>query len=225
MEEQQEVQSNSGETSTPPPASAHRHDTEDSGWRSRLPLLSSLAILAVMLVLEFGFHYVPAFPIDLAVYVLAYLLGGYNVLLMAFRKARRLDIFNEFFLMSVATIGAFAIGEYSEGVAVMIFYSIGEWFQDSAVDKAKRSIKALLDIRPDKVTVIRSGTSLETTPKEVQLNEIIQIKAGEKVALDGELLSERASFNTAALTGESKPDSKAKGDKVFAGMVNPTTVS
>jgi Cd2+/Zn2+-exporting ATPase len=144
---------------------------------------------------------------------------------MAFRKARRLDFFNEFFLMSVATIGAFAIGSYSEGVAVMIFYSIGEWFQDSAVNRAKRSIKALLDIRPDEVTVVRNGSTHVVNPKEVKLEEIIQVKSGEKVALDGELLSNTASFNTAALTGESRPDTKSKGEKVYAGMINLNTVS
>jgi len=203
---------------------AHNH-AEEAGWKARLPLLISLGILAIMLTLEFGFKYVPIFPFDLVIYLAAYLLGGYNVLLMALRKARRLDFFNEFFLMSVATIGAFAIGEYSEGVAVMIFYSIGEWFQDSAVDRAKRSIKALLDIRPDRVTVLKNGAPVESDPKSVQLDEIIQIKAGEKVALDGELLSDRGSFNTAALTGESKPDTKAKGESVLAGMINLNTVS
>ena len=204
----------------------HSHEEEDSaGWKSHLPLLSSLAILLVMLVLEFGFKYKPSFPVDLVIYAIAYLLAGYNVLGMAFRKAKRFDFFNEFFLMSVATIGAFSIGSYSEGVAVMVFYSIGEWFQDAAVNKAKRSIKALLDIRPDEVTVIRNGTAQVTDPKEIQVDEIIQVKAGEKVALDGELNSETATFNTAALTGESKPDTKRKGEAVFAGMINLNTVS
>lgn len=204
----------------------HSHEEEDSaGWKSHLPLLSSLAILLVMLVLEFAFKYKPVFPVDLVIYAIAYLLAGYNVLGMAFRKAKRFDFFNEFFLMSVATIGAFSIGSYSEGVAVMVFYSIGEWFQDAAVNKAKRSIKALLDIRPDEVTVIRNGTAQVTDPKEIQVDEIIQVKAGEKVALDGELNSATATFNTAALTGESKPDTKRKGEAVFAGMINLNTVS
>ncbi len=198
---------------------------EESGWKSHWQLLLSLTILLIMLVLEFGFKYKPPFPVDLITYSIAYLLGGYNVLYMAFRKAKRFDFFNEFFLMSVATLGAFAIGSYSEGVAVMIFYSIGEWFQDSAVNKAKRSIKALLDIRPDEVTVIRNGSLQVVNPKEIVLDEIIQIKPGEKVALDGELISETASFNTAALTGESKPDTKRKGEKVFAGMINLNTVT
>jgi len=204
----------------------HNHGEEDTaGWKSHLPLLSSLAILLVMLVLDFGFKYKPAFPVDVIVYAVAFLLAGYNVLYMAFRKAKRFDFFNEFFLMSVATIGAFAIGSYSEGVAVMVFYSIGEWFQDSAVNKAKRSIKALLDIRPDEVTVLRNGTTQVIHPNEIQVDEIIQVKAGEKVALDGELNSDAGTFNTAALTGESKPDTKRKGEQVLAGMINLDRVS
>ncbi|MBL0202737.1 MAG: cadmium-translocating P-type ATPase [Chitinophagaceae bacterium] len=204
----------------------HDHGGEESdGWQSHWPLLSSLAILFVMLVMEFGFKFKPAFPVDLIIYMLAYLLAGYNVLKLAFRKAIRFDFFNEFFLMSVATIGAFAIGSYSEGVAVMVFYSIGEWFQDSAVSKAKRSIKALLDIRPDEVTVLRNGTTQVIHPNEIQIDEIIQVKAGEKVALDGELNSDAGTFNTAALTGESKPDTKRKGEPVFAGMINLDKVS
>jgi Zn2+/Cd2+-exporting ATPase len=204
----------------------HDHGGGDSsGWRSHIPLLSSLAILAVMLTLEFGFKLTAKFPVDLIIYVAAYLLAGYGVLALAFRKAKKLDFFNEFFLMSVATIGAFSIGSYSEGVAVMVFYSIGEWFQDSAVNKAKRSIKALLDIRPDEVTVMRNGNTEVIHPNEIQVDEIIQVKAGEKVALDGELNSESATFNTAALTGESKPDTKRKGEQVLAGMINLDKVS
>ncbi|MBI1780294.1 MAG: cadmium-translocating P-type ATPase [Sphingobacteriales bacterium] len=204
----------------------HNHGADDSDdWKSHWPLLTSLAILLVMLVLEFGFKFKPVFPVDLIIYVAAYLLAGYNVLNLAFRKAIRFDFFNEFFLMSVATIGAFAIGSYSEGVAVMVFYSIGEWFQDAAVNRAKRSIKALLDIRPDEVTVMRNGNTEVIHPNEIQVDEIIQVKAGEKVALDGELNSDAATFNTAALTGESKPDTKRKGEQVLAGMINLDKVS
>ena len=206
----------------------HDHDGENqeaSVWKAHWPLLTSLAILMVMLVLEFGFKYKPVFPLDLIIFAVAYLLAGYNVLLLAFRKAKRFDFFNEFFLMSVATIGAFAIGSYSEGVAVMVFYSIGEWFQDAAVNRAKRSIKALLDIRPDEVTVVRDGETHVTHPNEIKVDEIIQVKAGEKVALDGELHSDTGTFNTAALTGESKPDTKRKGEQVLAGMINLDKVS
>lgn len=199
----------------------HNHGSgEPESWTSHWPLLTSLAVVIIMLTLEYGFNITFSQLIQLFIYVPAYLLAGYNVLALAFRKAIRLDFFNEFFLMSVATIGAFAIGSYSEGVAVMVFYSIGEWFQDSAVNKAKRSIKALLDIRPDSVDVIRNGKVINVAPAEVAIEEIIQVKPGEKVALDGVLYSEKATFNTAALTGESKPDSKNKGDQVLAGMIN-----
>ncbi|OXA69063.1 cadmium-translocating P-type ATPase [Flavobacterium aquidurense] len=205
----------------------HDHGAEDtdSGWKSHWQLLLAIVILVIMLVLEFGFKFVPPFPADLIIFTAAYLLAGYNVLYMAYRKAIRFDFFNEFFLMSVATIGAFAIGSYSEGVAVMAFYSIGEWFQDAAVNRAKRSIKALLDIRPDQVAVQRDGGFVVVDPKEVKPGEIIQIKPGEKVALDGELISDKASFNTAALTGESKPDTKNKGEQIYAGMINLNTVA
>ena len=202
----------------------HSHGGGDSSWKGQLPLLAALLILAVMLTLEYGFKTDLPNLLQLAIYGVAFLLSGYNVLNLAFRKAMRLDFFNEFFLMSVATIGAFSIGSYSEGVAVMVFYSIGEWFQDVAVDNAKRSIKALLDIRPDTVEVIRDGKTQLVKPAEVQIDELIQVKAGEKVALDGILVSEKGIFNTAAMTGESKPDSKTKGDTVLAGMINLNTV-
>lgn len=197
----------------------------EESWLSHWPLLTALLILTIMLTLEYGFKYQPPFPSNLIIFLIAFGLSGYNVLAMAWRKAKHFDFFNEFFLMSVATIGAFSIGSYSEGVAVMVFYSIGEWFQDAAVNRAKKSIKALLDIRPDRVTVMRNGQSKEVDPKTVQPGEIIQVKAGEKVALDGELYSNAASFNTAALTGESKPDTKLKGEKVLAGMINLDKVS
>jgi Cd2+/Zn2+-exporting ATPase len=198
----------------------HDHGEEGGGWFSHWPLLSALLILVVMQAIELGFRIHLPLAIALPIYSAAYLLAGYNVLFLAYRKAIRLDFFNEFFLMSVATIGAFAIGSYSEGVAVMVFYSIGEWFQDAAVYKAKRSIKALLDIRPDSVTVKRDGKNIDIAPAMVALDEIIEIKPGEKVALDGILYSDKASFNTAALTGESRPDNKLKGDVVYAGMIN-----
>ncbi|MXN93269.1 cadmium-translocating P-type ATPase [Flavobacterium sp. Sd200] len=193
---------------------------DENSFNKHLPLLSAIAILFLMLGLEYGFNIIPSFPTNLIIYAVAFILSGYNVLGLAWRKAKRFDFFNEFFLMSVATIGAFAIGSYSEGVAVMVFYSIGEWFQDAAVDRAKRSIKALLDIRPDSVTVVRNGERSVVDPKTVAVNDIIEVKPGEKVALDGEMFSDSASFNTAALTGESKPDTKRKGEAVFAGMIN-----
>ncbi|TKC13173.1 cadmium-translocating P-type ATPase [Pedobacter polaris] len=206
----------------------HSHDhgqADGPQWKQHLGLLIGLGILVCVLVMDYGFGIQLPKWISLAVNAFAYLLAGWGVLKLAIRKVMRGDIFNEFVLMSVATLGAFYIGEYAEGVAVMVFYSIGEWFQDAAVDKAKASIKALLDIRPDEVTVIRDGSAKVLNARTIKLDEIIQVKAGEKVGLDGELLSNQGAFNTAALTGESRPDTKYKGDTVLAGMINLNTVS
>ncbi|WP_339736553.1 heavy metal translocating P-type ATPase [uncultured Sunxiuqinia sp.] len=156
---------------------------------------------------------------------IAYLIIGGPVVWKAITRIPKGDVFNEFFLMSIATIGAFFIGEYAEGVAVMLFYAVGELFQDAAVNNAKRSIESLLKLQIEEVNVVENGTTVIKHPKEVKLGEIIKVKSGEKVALDGELITEKASFNTAALTGESVPDNKKKGDTVLAGMVNLNTVA
>jgi Cd2+/Zn2+-exporting ATPase len=157
-------------------------------------------------------------------YAVAYLPVGLPVLLKGIRIAFRGDIFTEFILMSIATMGAFYIGEYPEGVAVMLFYSVGELFQNAAVNRAKRSIKALMDVRPDSASVMRNGSYVDVDPSDVKVGEIIQIKVGERVPLDGEMLREGSSFNTAALTGESKPKSIDKGETVLAGMINEQKV-
>jgi len=207
----------------------HDHDTPSRAEKNEIlahwDLLLALLILITVLALEFGFGYHLSKSTSFVVNAAAYILAGRDVLNLAYRKVRRGDFFNEFVLMSVATLGAFYIGEYSEGVAVMVFYQIGEWFQDSAVSRAKRNIKALLDIRPDEVTVLRNGTNEIVNPSEVTLGEIIQVKPGERVALDGTLVSDSASFNTAALTGESKPDTKYYGEAILAGMINLNTVA
>ena len=156
---------------------------------------------------------------------IAYLIIGGPVVWKAITRIPKGDVFNEFFLMSIATIGAFFIGEYAEGVAVMLFYAVGELFQDAAVNNAKRSIESLLKLQIEEVNVLENGTTVIKHPKNVKLGEIIKVKSGEKVALDGELLTQNASFNTAALTGESVPDDKKKGDTVLAGMVNLNTVA
>jgi Cd2+/Zn2+-exporting ATPase len=199
----------------------HDHDHgEEGGKLTHLTLLVALAILVLMQVLDLGFHIRFSNLINLIVYGSAFLLAGHQVLRVAYKKALHWDIFNEFFLMSMATIGAFSIGAYSEGVAVMVFYSIGEWFQDVAVDKAKRNIKSLLDLRPAQVDVIRDGKVVAQKPEEVLPGETIQVKPGDRVALDGILESPRASFDTAALTGESIPETIVHGGQVFAGMIN-----
>ncbi len=122
--------------------------------------------------------------------------------------------------MGIATLGAFIIGEYPEGVAVMLFYTVGEMFQDAAVNKAKGNIKALLDVRPDTAHVLRNGNFETINPQDVAIGETIQVKVGEKVPLDGILITDKGSFNTAALTGESKPSTYKTGETVLAGMLN-----
>lgn len=153
-------------------------------------------------------------------YVAAYLPVGIPVIIDAGKAMLKKDIFSEFFLMSIATLGAFAIGQFPEGVAVMLFYAVGELFQSAAVKRAKGNIKALLDVRPDSANVLRNGNFTIVKPESVSTGETIQVKAGEKVPLDGILISATSSFNTAALTGESKPDTIRKGEKVLAGMIN-----
>ena len=152
-------------------------------------------------------------------YLLAYLPVGLPVMREAWESILQKDVFSEFTLMSIATLGAFYIGEYPEGVAVMLFYSLGELFQDKAVDKAKRNISALLDVRPETATVIRNGSTLVEAPQRVQVGETIEVKAGERVPLDGTMLDEVAAFNTSALTGESVPRDIRKGEEVLAGMI------
>ncbi len=201
----------------------HDHD-EESGeaslFQSRWRLWLSLTILLGFIAVTQFFKVEVAKSVEITLMTLAYLLAGYNTLERAFRSLRRGDFFNEFTLMSIATLGAFYIGEYSEGVAVMIFYEIGELFQDLAVNRSKRSIKSLLDVRPETVTVLRNGNQQSINPSLVQIGETILVKPGEKVALDSTLLTDNASFNTAALTGESRPDTKRIGEVVLAGMIN-----
>lgn len=152
-------------------------------------------------------------------YITAYIPVAYPVIRGAAKHIAKKDIFNEFTLMSVATLGAFLIGEYPEAVGVMLFYSVGELFQDAAVNRSKRHIKALLDVRPDTATVFRNGEYRTVKPESVAIGEVIQVKAGEKVPLDGMLLSSAGSFNTSALTGESVPQTIREGEQVLAGMV------
>lgn len=158
-------------------------------------------------------------------YVVAYIPVGFPVIKDALKSISKEEIFSEFLLMSIATLGAFAIKEFPEGVAVMLFYAVGEVFQTLAVSRAKSNIKALLDQRPDEVTIVEANNSRVIRAETAAIGDIIQLKPGEKLGLDGELISDTASFNTAALTGESKPDTKTKGEIVLAGMINMNTVS
>lgn len=213
----------------------HEHG-EDDGHNhehiegSKLDLFKWPAISLVLLLTGLAFDYLIPQAwfkdyIRLGWYLLAYIPVGFPVLKEAWESIKKGDVFSEFFLMGIATIGAFAIKEYPEGVAVMLFYSVGEVFQTLAVSRAKGNIKALLDQRPDEVTVLVDKTPKTMKAAQVRIGDVILLKPGEKLGLDGQLISEQASFNTAALTGESKPDSKYNGEKVLAGMINLQSVA
>lgn len=159
----------------------------------------------------------------LMLYGLSYLAVGGSVWIKAFNSLKNGTLFSEFFLMGIATVGAFAIGEYAEGVAVMLFYTIGEYAQHGAVHKARNSIKKLIDQQPDVATVERDGETLELHPSKVNNGDIVLVRPGDKVPLDGELITDHASFNTAALTGESKPMTINSGEEVWAGSINQDT--
>ena len=206
----------------------HDHDQShksESTLRMFVPAILSFIALLVAIILD---NYFPQtwFTgwVRIAWYSVAYIPVGFPVLKEALESIRKGEIFSEFLLMSIATIGAFAIGQYPEGVAVMLFYAIGEIFQSLAVKRAKANIKSLLDQRPDEVTILENNIAKTIKASTAKIGDIIQLKAGEKLGLDGELLSDNASFNTAALTGESKPDTKHKGETVLAGMINLNSV-
>lgn len=204
----------------------HNHSNEEkSTFQMFLPAIISFVLLMVAI----GFdNYFPQswFTgwVRIIWYVVAYAPVGFPVIKEAFVAIKKGEIFSEFLLMSIATIGAFAIEEFPEGVAVMLFYAVGEVFQTLAVQRAKANIKSLLDQRPDEVTILENNVAKTIKAATAKIGDIIQLKAGEKLGLDGELLSDTASFNTAALTGESKPDTKAKGETVLAGMINLNSV-
>lgn len=209
----------------------HNHDhSHDNGEKTTLQLFLPAIISFVLLLTGIALdNYIkPEWFngwVRVVLYVAAYIPVGLPVLKDAINSIRYSDFFSEFFLMSIATLGAFAIGEYPEGVAVMLFYSVGEVFQAMAVQRAKKNIKGLLDQRPDEITILENNIPRVIKAETAKVGHIIQLKPGEKLALDGELISESASFNTAALTGESKPDTKRKGEAVLAGMINLNSVS
>ncbi|OJX31921.1 MAG: cadmium-translocating P-type ATPase [Chryseobacterium sp. 36-9] len=202
----------------------HNHDDHDhSHSNSKIALIVSLVIFFSGLILDFWIKadwFTENVWLRFGWYFISYILVAFSVFREAFELAGKLDFFNEFSLMGIATIGAFAIGEFPEGVAVMLFYTIGEMFQESAVNRARNNIKSLLDVRPKEATVFRDGNWKTISPEDVKIGEKIQVKVGEKIPLDGILLSEKASLNTSALTGESKPSSIQKSEEVLAGMLN-----
>lgn len=194
---------------------------DDSSKRKQYITLGiSLAMLFIGIALDHFFSEMFTGYLRLGWYLIAYIPVALPVFKEAYETIKEKDFFTEFSLMSIATIGAFVIKEYPEGVAVMVFYTIGELFQDAAVDRSKRNIKSLLDVRPDVASVYRDGKYISESPAKVLIGETIQVKAGEKTPLDGELVSASGSFNTSALTGESKPKTIREGEIVLAGMLN-----
>ena len=190
-------------------------------YRRWMPAIVSAVLLAAGLSLQYGSDGFAVSQYRWVLFVLAYLPVGLPVMKEAWEEGvYGKDFFNEFLLMTIASIGAFCIGEYPEAVAVMLFYSVGEALQEQAVERAKGNIQALLDVRPETTTVIADdGSSMVKHPSEVLPGMVVEVKTGERLPLDGILLDEHASFDTAALTGESVPRTVEKGGSVLAGMI------
>lgn len=192
----------------------HREDAQRKRFLLRLG--GAALLFAAALLLRAGELQAYALPCFAA----AYLLAGYDVLLGAARNIARGRVFDERFLMGLATLGAWAIGEYPEAVAVMLFYQLGAGFEDMAVDKSRRSIAALMDIRPDTATVLRDGKELRLHPEAVAVGECILVRPGERVPLDGCIEAGSTALDLSALTGESLPVDKTVGDRVLSGSLN-----
>lgn len=158
--------------------------------------------------------------INNVLFLISYLIVGLNILKKAFRNIFRGKVFDENFLMTVATLGAFAIGEFSEAVAVMLFYQVGELFQSFAVDKSRKSISSLMNIRPDYANILKNNKEEKVNPEDVKIGDIIIVKPGEKVPLDGIVIEGKSSIDTKALTGESVPRSVKKDDEILSGCIN-----
>lgn len=162
--------------------------------------------------------------VEFAVFLASYAIIGWDIIWKALCNIRQGQIFDENFLMMIATVGAFILGEHSEGVAVMLFYQVGEWFQSYAVAKSRKSITSLMDIRPDYANVQRDGKLVQVDPDEVQIGEIITVKPGEKIPIDGIITSGTSSLDTSALTGESLPREAEEGMEVISGCINQTGI-
>ena len=196
--------------------------------RKQKKMLARILTAAAMLI---ALKLIPVTGVlQLALYLVAYLVIGYDILKKAWRGILNRQVFDENFLMAVATVGAFALaivsrsGDYVEAIAVMLFYQIGELFQSYAVGKSRRNISALMDIRPDYANIERDGQLEKVDPDEVEIGSVIVVQPGEKVPLDGVILSGASSLNTSALTGESLPSDAKAGDEVISGCINMTGV-
>lgn len=197
----------------------HHHEHEDENKKS--PLLRIGLAIAVFLCGTF-------LPVEgvvkFAVFFVAYLIAGGDILLKAFRNIIKGEVFDENFLMSIATLGAFSIKEFPEAVMVMILYQVGEYFQDKAVDKSRKSISTLMDIRPDYANIEQNGELVKKSPDAVNVGDVIVVKTGEKIPLDGVVVDGSAVVDTSALSGESLPRSLKVGDNAISGCINTNGV-
>lgn len=197
----------------------HHHEHEDENKKS--PLLRIGLAIAVFLCGTF-------LPVEgvakFAVFFVAYLIAGGDILLKAFRNIIKGEVFDENFLMSIATLGAFSIKEFPEAVMVMILYQVGEYFQDKAVDKSRKSISTLMDIRPDYANIEQNGELVKKSPDAVNVGDVIVVKTGEKIPLDGFVVDGSAVVDTSALSGESLPRSLKVGDNAISGCINTNGV-
>ena len=190
-----------------------------------------LARILTAAVLMVGLHFVPVEGwLRFVLYLIPYLVIGYDILIKALKGIKNRQVFDESFLMAVATIGAIALalyeksGDYTEAIAVMLFYQIGEWFQSYAVGRSRRSISELMDIRPDYANIERDGKLEKTDPDEVEIGSVIVVQPGEKVPIDGIVTEGNSSLNTSALTGESLPREVKSGDEIISGCINMSGV-
>ncbi len=182
-------------------------------------IIISLILFLISMIIKFQNVW-----INNIIYIIAYAIVGFDIVKKAFRNILRGKIFDENFLMTVATIGAFGIGEFPEAVAVMLFYQVGELFQSYAVDKSRKSISNLMNIRPDFANVERDGRTEKIDPDEVKIGEIIIVKPGEKIPLDGNIIEGKTSLDTKALTGETLPREVQEGDEILSGCINLNSV-
>ena len=192
----------------------HHHHNETNNKKEAAVIIAAAAVFTVAFLMQ------STGTGRFLIFLTAYLIAGGEILWKAVKNILRGEIFDENFLMGVATLGAMAIGEYPEAVMVMILYRIGEYFQGLAVKKSRKSITDLMDIRPDHANVEENGIILTKSPEKVKINDIIIVKAGEKIPLDGEIIKGKAIIDTSALTGESIPREAQKGDTVLSGCIN-----
>ena len=180
-------------------------------------------IIAAALIVVFSLLPVEGY-LRFGLFMIPYLVIGYDILQKAFKGIKNKQVFDENFLMAVATVGAILLGDYSEGVAVMLFYQIGELFQSYAVGKSRRNISELMDIRPDYANIEVDGKLEQVDPDEVEIGTVIVVQPGEKVPIDGVIVEGTSTLNTSALTGESLPRDAKTGDEVISGCINMTGV-